>query len=225
MTDTSKPLAGYGILFDIDGVLVDSYAAHLESWRRLAAECGVSITEAQFAATFGRTSREIIRELFSIENDAAVRAKDERKEAIYRELIREAVPEMPGARALVALLARAGARIAIGSSGPPENVELVCRELGLDPFLAGRVTGADVTRGKPDPQVFLLAAGRIGIAPARCVVIEDAPAGVEAAHRAGMVCIALRSNYAREAALPAELVVGQLKEITILGILALFPAG
>lgn len=209
----AKSLRGIGVIFDMDGVLVDSYDAHFESWRMLAAELNAPITEARFAATFGRTSREIIDELFGIADEAGVRHCDDRKESLYRDIIRSRVPEMPGARHVIALLRAAGASIAVGSSGPPENVELVCRAMELDQHLSAVVTGRDVTRGKPDPQVFLLAAERVGIEPARCVVIEDAPAGVEAARRAGMRCIALDGPRAAPEIRRADRVVAALAEL------------
>lgn len=202
-----------GVIFDMDGVLVDSYAAHLESWQRLAEELGAAITEDQFAATFGRTSREIIRELFAVAESDTVARYDARKEALYRDIIRGRVPVMAGAIALVTALHAAGFRLAVGSSGPPENIALVCEDCGLDDMWSARVSGADVTHGKPDPEVFLLAAERIGVAPASCVVIEDAPAGVEAARRAGMRCIALAGTVETKRLWQADLVVDRLDEI------------
>ncbi len=202
-----------GVIFDVDGVLVDSYGPHFESWRRLAGEIGVDVTEAQFAATFGRTSRDIIAILFDVAEAEAVAGLDERKESLYREIIRPAVPAMSGAVSLVTALHAAGYRLAVGSSGPPANVALVCEAMGLDAYLSASITGADVTRGKPDPQVFLLAAERLGLPAARCVVIEDAPAGIEAAHAAGMTCIALSSAHGDARLAAADRIVAKLDEL------------
>ncbi len=207
-------MASIGIIFDIDGVLVDSYAPHLRSWQLLGEEIGVPIAEGQFAATFGRTSREIIREFFGVTDPAAIRRLDDRKESLYRGLIREAVPAMPGAVETVARMYSAGFSLAVGSSGPPENVHLVCRELGLMRYLSAVVTGDDVQRGKPDPQVFELAAAKLALPPERCVVIEDAPAGIEAARRAGMRCVALTSTHPAAALGAAEEVITRLEELT-----------
>lgn len=201
------------VIFDMDGVLVDSYAPHLESWRILAREIGAEITPAQFDETFGRTSRDIIRSLFGTSDDERVRAYDERKEALYREIVRGRVPEMTGACDLVKRLHSKGLAMAIGSSGPRENVALVCEELGLTPLMGACVTGADVSRGKPDPEVFLTAAARLGVAAASCVVVEDAPAGVEAAKRAGMRCIGLTSTHESAALSAADATVGTLVEV------------
>jgi len=202
-----------GVILDMDGVLVDSYHAHLESWRRLAREISARVTEQQFAATFGRTSRDIIRELFDRTDDAEIAELDARKEALYRELITGHVPAMPGARDLVNALHAAGFRLAVGSSGPPENVNLVCREMELDAYIDAKVTGHDVTRGKPDPQVFQRAAQRLSLLPAHCVVIEDAPAGIEAAHRAGMRAIALVGSHGADALSHADRAVTSLTEL------------
>ncbi|MBX3395929.1 MAG: HAD family phosphatase [Phycisphaerae bacterium] len=223
--ESTPILAGFGVIFDMDGVLVDSYRPHFESWRGLALELGYDLNESQFAATFGRTSREIIQQLFHTHDDAAIRQMDDRKESLYRDIIRENVPEMPGARDLIASIHAAGASIAIGSSGPPENVELIRDALRLNDRLAACITGADVSRGKPDPQVFTLAAERMMLPPDRCIVIEDAPAGIEAARRAGIRCVALTSSHPRDRLSAANTIIGALSELNPLRIKAILDNG
>ena len=205
------------VIFDMDGVLVDTYRAHFQSWRDIAAEEGLALTENEFAATFGRTSREIIEMLWSEGrySDAEILAIDARKEAAFRDLIRADFPIMPGAIDLVDSLTLAGWALAVGSSGPPENIELVLDRLGRRDAFAAVVTGMDVTRGKPDPQVFLIAAERLGVSPDRCAVVEDAPAGVAAAHAAGMKSIGFASTgRSREELGEADLVVDALAELS-----------
>lgn len=184
------------VIFDMDGVLVDSYEAHFKSWQAVAADDGLAITEAEFAKTFGRTSREIIAALWGEGRygDEEIRALDQRKEAAFRELIDADFPAMPGAVPLLKALAEAGFVMAVGSSGPPENVELVLGRLDAGRLFQAVVTGMDVTRGKPDPQVFLTAAERLGVGAARCAVVEDAPPGVAAANAAGMKSIGFAST-------------------------------
>ncbi len=105
--------------------------------------------------------------------------------------------------------------MAVGSSGPAENVQLAIERLGVGRLLSATVTGNDVKRGKPDPQVFLTAAARMQVPPARCVVVEDAPVGVEAAHRGGMRAVALASTGRTvEQLRAAELVVKSLCELS-----------
>lgn len=204
------------VLFDVDGVLVDSYAAHRRSWQRLAAEEGLPFSEEAFRRTFGRTSRESIAFFWPGRASDAARL-DARKEELFRAEIRERFPAMDGAREVVRVLHAAGFALAVASSAPPENVELTIERLGVRDRFGAVVTGRDVSRGKPDPQVFLLAAERLGVPPPRCVVVEDAPAGVLAAHRGGMKAVALLSTGRRREDLDEakpELVVTSLRELS-----------
>ena len=206
-----------GVIFDMDGVLVDSYAAHWESWRQLGREVGFEMTEQQFVVTFGRTSREVIAESWPdlARSGEQIAALDRRKEDLFREILAADFPAMDGARELIDALAAAGFALALGSSGPPENVELVLEKLGRRSRFMAIVTGTDVTRGKPDPQVFLLAAERIALPTRRCLVIEDAPAGVAAAKAAGMKCLGLASTGRDPAELAAaDRVVNSLRDVT-----------
>jgi beta-phosphoglucomutase len=205
-----------GVIFDMDGVLIDSYVAHFESWKFVAAEEGRSITEEQFAATFGRTSREIIASRWGEGlTDQRIREIDNRKEAAYRRIIQKDFPAMHGAHELLERLHGAGFLLAIGSSGPSDNIDVVLDRLQARSLLTAIVSGDDVTRGKPDPQVFLIAAERLHLPPARCVVVEDAPLGVAAAHAAGMAAIGFASTgRTREILVKAERVIDSLDEIT-----------
>src|SRR4051812_34997192 len=204
-----------GVIFDMDGVLVDSYDAHFVSWLRLYGELGVAYSEAEFAADFGRTSRDILRrrfgEEFSLEE---IRKLDERKEALFREVLQDDFPTMDGAVELIDSLAADGFLMAVGSSGPPENIALCLENLGRREKFAAVVTGADVLRGKPDPQVFQLAASRLGMPADSCAVVEDAVHGVEAANRAGMLSIGMTGTVERDQLSSAALVVDSLRELS-----------
>jgi beta-phosphoglucomutase len=211
---TNEPAA---VIFDMDGVLIDSYHAHLQSWQEVARVEGLQISEEQFAATFGNTSRESIPRLWPDRHltDHQIKDFDHRKEAAFRRIIAAQFPVMPGAIELLDSLHEAGLLLAIGSSGPPANVDQVLDKLEIRPLLSAVVTGADVSRGKPDPQVFLIAAQRLGVLPSRCVVVEDAALGVEAAHAADMKAIGLASTgRTRQSFAAADLVVDRLAEIT-----------
>jgi len=214
LTSSHSPLA---VIFDMDGVLVDSYQAHWQSWHFMADELGKGLTEEQFVSTFGRTSREIIAEHWG-ENALApdeIAEFDRRKEALYREIVARNFPAMDGARELLRDLHAAGFRLAVGSSGPPENVALAVERLAATEYFDVLVTGQDVSRGKPDPQVFLVAARRLGVAPAQCAVIEDAPVGITAANAAGMASIALLSTgHTAESVGHARLVLRSLRELS-----------
>jgi beta-phosphoglucomutase len=204
-----------GVVFDMDGVLVDSYHAHFVSWSRLYGELGVDYSEAKFAADFGRTSRDILRRQFGGDFPLEeIRKLDDRKEALFREELAETFPAMDGAVELIDGLAADGFLMAVGSSGPPENIALCLEKLGRRAKIGAVVTGADVSRGKPDPQVFQLAASRLELPAESCAVVEDAVHGVEAANRAGMLSIGLTGTVEREKLAMANLVVGSLRELS-----------
>lgn len=205
------------VIFDMDGVLVDSYHAHWESWRLMAEEIGKPLTEERFVTTFGRTSREIIAAHWGADSltDQEIAEFDRRKEALYRELVAKDFPVMDGAGELLQALHDSGFRLAVGSSGPPENVALAVERLGAGSLFHALVTGRDVKKGKPDPEVFLVAASRLGVPPERCAVIEDAPVGIAAANAAGMTSIALLSTgHTAESVSAARLIVRSLRELS-----------
>ena len=206
------PLA---VIFDMDGVLVDSYHAHYESWKHLYGELGVEYSEEAFGADFGRTSRDIIRRTLGDDlTDQRVAEMDRHKEEVYRDILRANFPAMDGASELIHALAEDGFRLAIGSSGPPENVALVLECLAGGQRFDATVTADDVTRGKPDPQVFLLAAERLRVPPAACAVVEDAVHGITAAKRAGMAAIGLTGTLQRDELAAADAVVDSLRQLS-----------
>ncbi len=205
------------VIFDMDGVLVASGPAHHASWKAVARKHALDVSAETFTATFGRTSRDIIRLLWNRPlRDDEVAAIDAEKERIYRELISGMVPLTIGVREMLSDLAATGCPLAVATSGPPENVALVLSEGRLQSFFRVVVTGADILNGKPAPDCFLLAAERLGVAAADCVVIEDAPSGVMAAKAAGMTAVGYTSGHSATAlrAAGADQIVAALREIT-----------
>ncbi|MDD3471048.1 MAG: HAD family phosphatase [Thermoguttaceae bacterium] len=210
------------VVFDMDGVLMDSFTPHFESWRAMFAEYGYDITLENFALTFGKTSRETIPILVPGLPDEQIREMDQRKEFLYREIVARKFPAMPGIFDLLARLRTWNYAIAIGSSGPQDNVEQAVRK--LDPesrYFDAIANGSDVKRGKPAPDVFLLALERLQtkfpkIVAADCVVVEDSPLGVAAARAAGMHAIGFASTgRTRDELADADYVVNSLDEITL----------
>ncbi len=214
---TMKPNSNHsiGILFDMDGVLVDSAKPHLESWKQLAGEIGGSVTDAQFAATFGRQNRDIIPMLFGPTTDERMRRLSDRKEELYRDLVRQRPPIVGGAIELIDALFDRGVKLAIGSSGPRANIELVLHGMRVADRFHAVVSADDVTRGKPDPQVFAIACRRLNLHPSRCVVIEDAPVGIDAAKAAGTRAVAVLMHHPREAFPTADRIVERLHNIAV----------
>jgi beta-phosphoglucomutase len=208
-------MAEFGVIFDVDGVLIDSYTAHFESWKRLFREHGRDYSLEEFVWGFGRTSREVLSKQWP--DPITPEGIDElaaRKEAYYREIVAADFPAIDGAAELFHALGAARVPIAVGSSGPPENVQLVIDKLGVRPLIKSRITGADVQRGKPDPQVFQLAGAGLGLQPDRCVVIEDATVGIAAARAAGMKCVGLASTGRTvEELQAADLVIRSMRDL------------
>jgi beta-phosphoglucomutase family hydrolase len=218
MTNDSTPTgAAWGAIFDWDGVVIDSSRQHEESWERLAREVGKPLPAGHFKAGFGMKNEFIIPNILAWESDgAAVRRLSLRKEALYREIVQERGMEpLPGVRTWLERLAAAGIPRVIGSSTHRENIEVSLDVLGLRSFFGQIVTAEDVSHGKPDPEVFLKAAEKIGMPAARCVVFEDAHVGIEAAHRAGMRVIAVATTNPLEALGKADKAVNRLDELAV----------
>jgi len=204
----------WAVIWDMDGVLVDSGEAHFAAWDRLFQEEGIPYSQDMFLDTFGQRNDSILRTLLGPDlPEKRLRELDVRKEIYYRELIPSRVRLLPGAWDLLTGLPPAGARQAIGSSGPRANVLATLEALRLEEFFAAITAAEDVETGKPAPDVFLLAARRLGVPPARCVVLEDATAGVQAALAAGMQCVAVTTTRPGHELADAHRVVDSLVEL------------
>lgn len=194
------PRAADAVLFDMDGVLVDSTAAHLEAWARFLDERGVATPEDGVASLFGRPGSEAVAALLGVPTgSAAQRAALEDLNRHADGLLAQHGPGgllVPGAAQVIATLQEAGFRVAVGTSALRPAAQLGLGALWT--AFETVVTAEDVTRGKPDPEVYLTAADRLGVPPAGCVVIEDAAVGVEAARRAGMGVIGITTTAAPE---------------------------
>jgi beta-phosphoglucomutase family hydrolase len=189
-----------GVIFDLDGVVVLTESAHWQSWQAPAQARGVKLDYAKFLSCFGQVNPDCIRILFGPEIPPAESASiADEKEIAFRDIIRANVPLSPGIGELLKDLKSRGVRTAIGSSAPPENIALVLDAGKLRPMFDAIVDGSQVKRGKPAPDVFLMAGERIGVPPKRCSVIEDAPMGIAAAVAAGMLAIGVATTHgARE---------------------------
>jgi len=209
------PTISHGVIWDLDGVIIDSAAAHWQSWQQLAAETGTTFTEANFRATFGTRNADIIPRFWSTTSVAEVQRLADRKEALYRDLVRADAQALPGALDLLRALHTAGWHQSLGSSAPMENIRLIIEVLGLGDYLDAAVSGEDAEQGKPAPDIFLAAARALGLAPANCLVIEDAVQGVQAAHAAGMRCIAVTNGHPNRDLAIAERMVTSLTEVPV----------
>jgi beta-phosphoglucomutase family hydrolase len=200
------------VLWDLDGVLVDSAPFHFQAWRELVASLGRELNEADFRRTFGFRNDAILRDLVGDLPPGEVVRLGARKEELFRRAALGNIVPLPGALALLRLLHERGFKLALVSSTPHGNIDLILGSLGVEAAFDAIVGEEDVTRGKPDPEGFLLAARRLRVPPEECVVIEDAPAGVEAAKRGGMRCVGVSRDRPRDALANADLVVETLED-------------
>lgn len=211
------------VLWDLDGVIADTGIHHYLAWKDVFGKRGVNFTEKEFIRHFGRRHDTIIRDalgdgLSPGEFEAITREKQEN----YRRRVAGNIKPLPGAIELIKALNERGIKAAIASSAPPENIELIIRGLGIDGCFQAIASGLEVAESKPDPQIFLLAARKLGVAPGDCVVIEDAVAGVDAARRAGIRCVAVTNSHPRHSLKKADLVVDTLVAVSVSDLAGLF---
>jgi beta-phosphoglucomutase len=194
------------VLWDMDGTLVDSEEFHWVAWQKSMADEGIAITREQFLASFGQRNDAIVpRWLGASATAERVEKIANAKEERYRDLVRRnGMSPLPGVANWLRRLHEEGWRQAIASSAPRANIEVVLEALSAGYFFRAIVSAEDVHRGKPDPEVFLTAAARVGALPDRCIVVEDAIAGVEGARNAGMRSIGISHDGKH---LPADIVV------------------
>ncbi len=200
------------VLWDMDGTLIDSAEQHWLAWRETLASEHYDLSYPDFIATFGQRNDTILRRFFGPElSSADVDRIGGAKEALYRTLVRErGINLLPGAEPWLMRLHADSWRQVVASAAPRQNIEVILATLAIGPCFDAIVSAEDVQRGKPDPQVFLLGAERVGVPPARCIVVEDAPAGIEAAHHGAMRAIGVRTTHAE---LHADLTVERLADL------------
>jgi HAD superfamily hydrolase (TIGR01509 family) len=205
-------VAPEAVIFDMDGVIVDSEPYSMQALIDILQAYGIVPTVADLQRSYGRRIRDDLADYFARygvtgDLDSAIAHKHAR----YYHLAAGRLKPFAGAMPLLRRLRQQGCRLALASSGDRIKVAFGMQALGLDGVFATVVSGDDVTQSKPHPEIYLLAARRLGVAPAACVAIEDAPAGVEAAKRAGMRCLAVTNTVTSEQLHAADLIVGSLE--------------
>ena len=215
----------HAFIFDMDGTIVDNMAFHTSSWVTFFQRRGTAIDADEFfRATAGRQGKEIIRSYLGAQlGDDEVRTLNEEKESVYRELYEPHRKTVSGFDDLIAQATLRGVALAVATAAPNANITFTLDGLDLRKHFDAVVGAADVARGKPHPDVFLLAAERCGVAPEHCIVFEDAPLGVEAARRAGMRCVVLTTTLPAEAFAQFDNVIHIASDFAELTIDELFP--
>jgi beta-phosphoglucomutase len=216
-----------GVIFDMDGVLVDSADAHRRAWQKLGDEVGVPYTDDLFRRTFGQRNSSIIPTWLGETSARRIDELGARKEEIYRELVRRgAVRIYDRVPALLHELRKAGAALAVASSGPRENVALLIEVIGVTALIRAAISADDVTEGKPHPAPFLKAAEKLDLPPPLCAVVEDSVHGIEAAKRAGMLAVAVLTSTPRSELqrAGADLFAGEAGALTVAALLGASPS-
>ena len=185
------------LIFDMDGTMIDSMPWHARSWVEFVARHGLKLDVSDILArTTGRTGTECMRELFERDlSDAECQVLVHEKEEIYRAMFSDNFTEVAGFSAFAKAAVARGLKVAVGTAGDRHNIEFAMSRLKMDPLPLAIVGGDEGFSGKPTPAIFLEAARRIGVAPERCIVFEDAPFGIEAARRGGMRAVAVCSTH------------------------------
>lgn len=210
MTDTIR-----AVIWDLDGVIIDSGEAHRKAWHKLAQEEHIPFTDEQFWSTFGWRNDAIIPTFYGKVSPERLKDLGDRKEAYFREFVRDIAEPLPGSIELLSGLHNAGYKQGLGSSTPIANIDLISELLGLQRFLDVLISGETVPRGKPAPDLFLKVAAQLAVAPAHCLVIEDAVAGIEAAKAGGMYTIAVAGARALPELRTANLMVKNLTQVSV----------
>lgn len=202
----------YAVLWDLDGVLVDTRQHHLSAFQHVFGELGHELTEEQFQGVFGLRNDALFLALIPDLAEDRIPDLSRRKERYYLESLPERVPLLPGARRLVMDLDREGIAQAVASSTPRGNLDVILPRLGLP--LEIYVGAEDVEEGKPQPDVFLVAAARLGMPSRLCLVVEDSRAGIEGARRAAMASLAVATTWPAAELSEADMIVHSLEEVT-----------
>ncbi len=205
------------VLWDMDGVIADSNWFHFAAWQETFAKRGINFTKEDFTKHFGTRNDFIIRKVLGKglpEEDIETIVQE--KETSFRHKAKSNIKPLPGVMKLLNTIKKGNFKLALVSSAPKENIDLLSSELKLEEYFNSIVSGREVPQSKPNPQIYLLAAERLGTQPENCIVIEDSPPGVKAAKAAGMRCLAVANTHSKEELKGADKVVNSLEDMDLI---------
>jgi HAD superfamily hydrolase (TIGR01509 family) len=208
------------ILWDMDGVIIDSSAFHFAAWQETFAKRGRKFTKVNFIKLFGARNDFIIGDIMGQELPGGdVKIIVQEKEKSYRRKAAGSLKPFPGVVRLLNAVKKGNFKLGLVSSAPEENISLVVRELNLEGMFDCIVFGQEVAESKPSPQIYLLAARKLGVTPSDCLAIEDSPLGVKAAKTAGMKCLAITNTHVRQELEEADKIVDSLENMDLITLL------
>lgn len=205
----------YAVIFDMDGVLIDSEPVVMDSYRKVASKYGITFTDRDYEATIGHTDEDTVyrlwrRDLSKEEVEHIIKSAREE----FRKNIKS-IPVKEGVMNLIRNLREAGYLLGLGTSAPPEDTKAILSAIGVMEFFSAVVTAKDVRKAKPAPDIFLKVLEKLGTKPKNSVVIEDSPAGIKAARNAGCKSIGVIGTVGRNKLGEADLVVSSLKHLDV----------
>ncbi len=189
-----------GLIFDMDGTLVDNLAYHFLAFEEYAKRMGFSLIEPMSLKHNGMHSDELFKTLVgeSVVAEYGADRLNREKEAVYREMYRPNVKPVAGIVEFLQKAKQAGLKCSIGSAGCRENVEFIIEALGIEDMIDVSITGSDVTHGKPHPEIFSKAVEQMALNPEECIVFEDAINGIVAGVAAGCKCVGITTTSSAE---------------------------
>lgn len=215
MTQVLSQIDRFVVIFDMDGVIVDNMVYHRKAWEIFIQKHGLDVDLEDFSTHFGMINRELLNILFpkKLSDEEAVRLAEE-KEALYREICAEEMVPIPGLVDFLKELKRNEVKTVIATSAPQANVDFVLDRTKTRDFFDVIIGPSEVKRGKPDPEIYLLAAQKVQFPPPRCLVFEDSLAGIQAAKRAGMKVIGVATSFPMEKLIGTARIIRDFREMT-----------
>lgn len=204
------------VIFDMDGTMINNMAYHKKAWKEFARRHGFDFTEEEFKEKFsGKKNDQIFAGIFGsdLPPDEAIRYGEE-KEAIYRELYAADIEPVAGLHHLIETMQKAGKKVAVATTAPKDNRDFGFKALQLEDVFAVVLGEEHVTNGKPHPEIYLETAKRLEVAPERCLVFEDSPAGVASGKAAGMIVVGILTTHSEEELKDADYLVHDFTSVT-----------
>jgi beta-phosphoglucomutase len=206
----------YGVIWDMDGVLIDSGPYHLSAWQQTLANYNIALVPEQFQQMFGVDNRDFLTKILGYTPDEAFLEKISReKESLYRNALKNSAVLMPGVERWLKGFQESGIKQIVASSAPPENVDTFVADFHLGQYFQHNLSALrEGLPGKPAPDIFLRAAKYLQLPVENCVVIEDAIPGVQAAKKGGFYCVAITSTHSREELALADFILDSFEEFS-----------
>jgi len=206
----------FAVIFDMDGVIVDSNPYHKEAWLQFAEKHNVELKEEEVPEKiFGKTNTNALRDVFGKDFTPEENEQlGEEKEAIYRDLHAKDLEPITGLRDFLKMLKQHEIPTAVATNAPLSNVEFIMEKTGLRKYFDVVIDAGEVENGKPDPEIYLKSAEKLGMPAEQCIVMEDSVPGVEAGVRAGMKVVGITTTHSKDELDKTDLVIDEYEELT-----------